>query len=127
MQARLESKGWTPASKSHVENIFRTGISSSYNAGGAEHRMRPSVLKARPFWQVVTVNDGPPRQRATHRNVHLWILRADNPIWASCHPPFGFMCRCRVRSVPASYDGEVQTTLPDLPDKGFSSGIGALL
>lgn len=127
MAKRLERAGWTPASKSHVETIFRTGVQATYNAGGAEHRMRPTVLKTRPFWQIVTVNDGPPRQRATHRAVHLWVLRADNVIWATCHPPFGFNCRCRVRSLPATYDGEVKTELPDLPDDGFSSGIGALM
>lgn len=127
MKKRLERAGWTPANKSHVEGIFRTNVQSAYNAGGAEHRMRPSVLKARPFWQVVTVNDGPPRQRKTHQAVHMYILRADNPIWATCHPPFGFNCRCRVRSIPSSYDGPVETTLPDLPDPGFSSGIANLL
>lgn len=89
---RLESNGWTPANPSHVETIFRTNVQRSYTAGRVEHAMKPSVLRARPLWQVVTVNDGPPRQRATHRSNHGRVLRADNPIWKTKMMPWGFNC-----------------------------------
>lgn len=90
--ARLESHGWTPANPSHVETIFRTNVQRSYTAGRVEHAMKPSVLRARPLWQVITVNDGPPRQRVTHRSNHLRVLRADNPIWKTKMMPWGFNC-----------------------------------
>jgi hypothetical protein len=35
---RLESAGWTPASRSHVETIFRTNVANTYQAGHWEHR-----------------------------------------------------------------------------------------
>lgn len=91
-QKRLESAGWTPANKSHVESIFRTNVQSAYTAGRVEHAMKPSVVKARPYWQVVTANDGPPRQRVTHQALHLRVLRADNPIWATKMMPWGHNC-----------------------------------
>jgi SPP1 gp7 family putative phage head morphogenesis protein len=124
---RLESAGWTPASRSHVETIFRTNVANTYQAGHWEHRMRPSVLKARPFTQVVTVNDGPPRQRETHRKLHMRVLRADDPAWKEACPPFGYNCRCRLRTLPSSYDGPVDTGLPDVPDAGFTSGVPSLI
>ncbi len=124
---RLESAGWTPANPSHVETIFRTNVQRSYTAGRVEHAMKPSVLRARPFWQVVTVNDGPPRQRANHRANSGKTLRADNPIWATKMMPWGFNCRCRFRTVPASYAGEISTDLEGVPDEGFTAGVGSLV
>jgi hypothetical protein len=124
---RLESAGWTPANPSHVETIFRTNVQRSYTAGRVEHAMKPSVLRARPFWQVVTVNDGPPRQRATHRQNSGKTLRADNPIWGSKMMPWGFNCRCRFRTVPASYAGVISSDLEGVPDDGFTAGIASLI
>jgi len=126
-EARLISAGWTPANASHVETIFRTNVVQAYNAGRVEHAMRPSVLRLRPFWQVVTVNDGPPRQRPAHRALHLRVLRATDAAWGRAYPPFGFMCRCRVRTVAATYEGPVELELPGVPDDGFSSGVPQLL
>jgi hypothetical protein len=76
---RLEAAGWTPQNDSHVENVLRTNVGSAYNAGRARQMMQPAVLRFRPYWQIVTVNDGPPRQRATHQAAHLVVLRADDP------------------------------------------------
>lgn len=125
---RLESAGWTPASPSHVETIARTNGLGAYNAGRAEHMMRPSVLRLRPYWQVLTVNDGPPRQRPTHQALHLRVLRADDPAWAKAYPPFGYNCRCRVRTLPKTWKGSISSGLPGVPDKGFrSSGVPNLI
>ena len=54
--------------------------------------MRPTVRLLRPFVQIVTVNDGPPRQRLKHQALHLRVLRIDNPIWAVVCTPFGYNC-----------------------------------
>ena len=125
--SRMESAGWTPANPSHVETIFRTNVQRSYTAGRVEHAMKPSVLKARPFWQVVTVYDGPPRQRATHRSNHGKTLRADNPIWSSKMMPWGYNCRCRFRTIAASYTGEISSDLEGVPDEGFTAGVASLV
>jgi uncharacterized protein with gpF-like domain len=129
----LETAGFTPANPSHVETIYRTNVLNSYNSGRYAQATKPSVLKLRPYWQIRTVNDGPPRQRKTHQDVHLWVLRADDSFWKNAYPPFGFNCRCRVvtlsepelkaKNLRVHSGGEIHL----LPDTGFTSGIGALL
>jgi hypothetical protein len=126
-EERLVSNGWTPKSAAHVETIFRTNVQKAYSAGRLEHMMRPSVLKVRPFWQVVGVGDGPPRERENHAQNNNRVMRADNPNWAGKVPPWGFNCRHRIRSLPASYDGPVDANLEGVPDKGFVSTVGGLL
>lgn len=125
--ARLESAGWTPANPSHVETIFRTNVQRSYTAGRVEHAMKPSVLRARPFWQVVTVNDGPPRQRKTHRANSGRTLRADNPVWKTKMMPWGFNCRCRFKTLPSDYKGAISDDLDGVPDQGFTAGVAGLI
>lgn len=127
---RFKSAGWVPANSSHVETIFRTNVLGAYNGGRVRQMTQPEVLDARPFWQILTANDGPPRQRYTHRAVHGVVLRAGDPWWKGASPPFGYNCRCRIRSLslkqgaPKVMEG---TSLRDLPDPGFASGTGTLL
>lgn len=126
---RLEAAGWTPQNDSHVENVLRTNVGTAYNAGRARQMLQPAVLRFRPYWQIVTVNDGPPRQRVTHQRAHLVVLRADDPFWLTAYPPFGYQCRCRVRSL-STREGEPLARsgsyLRDLPDRGFTSGLSQL-
>ena len=96
---RLEQAGWTPINDSHAENVLRTNVGTAYNAGRAQQMLQPTVLRFRPYWQIVTVNDGPPRQRHYHQLADLVVLRADDPFWLTAYPPFGYQCRCRVRSL----------------------------
>lgn len=126
---RLEAAGWTPQNASHVENVLRTNVSGAYNAGRARQMTQPTVLRFRPYWQIVTVNDGPPRQRATHQAAHLVVLRADDPFWLTAYPPFGYQCRCRVRSLGRRQGEQLVvsgTSIHDLPDRGFTSGLSIL-
>lgn len=126
---RLEAAGWTPQNASHVENVLRTNVGSAYNAGRARQMTQPAVLRFRPYWQIVTVNDGPPRQRATHQAAHLVVLAADDPFWLEAYPPFGYQCRCRVRSL-SRREGESRvvsgSSIRGLPDRGFTSGLSQL-
>ena len=133
MTERMESAGFTPANPSHVETIYRTNVLNAYNSGRHAQATQPSILRMRPYWQIRTVNDGPPRQRKTHQNVHLWTLRADDSFWKTAYPPFGFNCRCRVvtlsepevraRKLTIHSGGEIHL----LPDPGFTSGTASLL
>lgn len=126
---RLEQAGWTPVNDSHAENVLRTNIGTAYNAGRAHQMTQPTVLRFRPFWQIITVNDGPPRQRPTHQAAHLVVLRADDPFWLRAYPPFGYQCRCRVRNL-SQREGEplavLGSTIQGLPDRGFTSGLPSL-
>lgn len=126
---RLEQAGWTPINDSHVENVLRTNVGTAYNAGRARQMTQPEVLRFRPYWQIVTVNDGPPRQRKTHQDAHLVVLAADDPFWLEAYPPFGYQCRCRVRSI-GRRAGEnlvrLGSSIQGLPDRGFTSGLSQL-
>ncbi len=90
VRTRLESAGWTPANRSHVETIFRTNVGSAYSSGRFAEMTQPAVLAARPYWQVQTVRDD--RQRETHRAANGIILPADHPFWRDAYPPFGYNC-----------------------------------
>lgn len=87
---RMISAGFTPANPSHVETIFRTNVMSAYNVGRQTQQEQPQVLAARPYWQVITVQDN--RQRPTHGVLHRKVFRADDPAWKRAYPPFGYNC-----------------------------------
>lgn len=126
VEKRLVSAGWTPANPSHVETIFRNNVQRSYGTGRLEHQLKPSVVKARPFWRWLGVQDGPPRQRRSHQRAHGMVMRADNLEWTLIYPPAGHCCRCRITTLPAKYQGEVVASIlalvPNLVDKGWTAG-----
>lgn len=93
---RLESAGWVPANKSHVELVFRNNVVGGYGGGRHAEMHEPAVLKARPIFQVRGVGDS--RMRDNHRAVNGVAVRADDPVWRNLWPPFGHNCRCRVTS-----------------------------
>ncbi len=128
---RLESAGFVPANPSHIETVFRTNVMNAYGAGRHAEMTQPTVLKLRPYWQILGVGDD--RSRVTHRAVKDWVLRADDPVWKRAYPPFGFNCRCRVRSLSPELVAKLGLTvrsgtdMAGLPDKGFHSGTPALV
>ncbi len=135
MEKRIKSSGMVMSvvegtnlkSASHIETVFRTNVLNSYNAGRHAHMTNPEVLKARPIWQISVIRDT--RARPAHYDAHGKCLRADDPFWQTAYPPFGFNCRCRVRSLPASKAPAVVSgrVVQGLPDPGFKSGVAALL
>ena len=130
MKERLESAGWTPASNGHVETIFRTNIASAYSAGRYEQMTQPDVIKARPYAQVLTPNDGPPRQRPWHQKAHGRVFDLSE-LSPEMFTPWGFNCRCRFRSLSArqlkalGLEVTPASWLRDngLPDPGFTGGV----
>lgn len=128
VKERLETAGFTPQNPSHVETIFRTNVLGAYNRGRYTEMSQPDIVAARPYWQVLGANDG--RSRATHKRVHGWVLRADDPFWSTKGgPPWGYNCRCRVRSLSGAQLEKrgvrvhVGTEMTDLPDPGFQAQI----
>jgi hypothetical protein len=125
--ARFEAAGWVPANPSHVETIFRTNVMGSYSGGRIRQMTQPAVLAVRPYWQSLPVGDGPPRQRPTHI---LFTLRASDPFWQTACCPYGYNCRCRLRSLSVRQGAasvREGSSIRGLPDPGFASGIGSLL
>ena len=130
--ARFESAGWTPANSSHVETVFRTNVIGAYSGGRARQMTQPEVLELRPYWQILGIKDG--RQRSAHGAVHGAVLLATDPFWREAYPPFGYNCRCRVRSLSATspeahsrVQAGTHAKFSRLPDPGFSSGVGVAL
>jgi SPP1 gp7 family putative phage head morphogenesis protein len=114
-------------SASHVDTVFRTNVLNSYNYGRYKHASQPKVIKAFPVWEIVSVIDG--RERSAHAAANGKMLLATDPFWKRAYPPFGFNCRCRIRSRSAKYLSQVVSgsTITGLPDSGFTSGYNALV
>jgi SPP1 gp7 family putative phage head morphogenesis protein len=129
MRERLESAGWTPASPSHVETIFRTNTMSAYGSGRFAQQSQPLVKAALPYWQIRAITDA--RARDTHKAANGRVLSADDPFWQRAYPPFGFNCRCKTIARTKAWVGRTGITIgpvpTGLPDPGFASGTNALL
>jgi SPP1 gp7 family putative phage head morphogenesis protein len=136
MKKRLVSAGMVASklpesgalSASHIENVFRTNMANSYQAGRYTHATQPEVMRARPIWQWRSLQDFP-RARATHAAANGKMLYASDPFWLTCYPPAGFQCRCRVITRDKSYANQVgsRSDFAGLPDSGFTSGVSSLL
>jgi SPP1 gp7 family putative phage head morphogenesis protein len=134
MEKRLISAGMVASklptsgalSASHIENVFRTNMANSYQAGRYTHATQPEVMRARPIWEVRTIRDN--RTRPTHLAVNGKMLYASDPLWQRLYPPFGWLCRCRVTTRDSSYANQVGTAsaFAGLPDPGFTSGVSSL-
>ena len=118
-----------------LDNIFRTNIQGSYNAGRYAQQTDPVNLKLRPFWMYDAVNDS--RTRPTHRAMDNTILPADDRWWTTHYPPNGYRCRCTVLSLSAKQAQQrgIAQTYPQgaEPDSGwgynpgqaYQQGVGA--
>lgn len=130
LSERFDAAGWTRLNPSHVENVFRTNIMGAYSAGRREQMDQPAVLAARPYRQILGVDDA--RTRPTHHDALTKVLDAKDPFWDRAGPPFGFQCRCRAVSRSAAdlkRLGLVPTIgaqIRGLPDEGWDAG-GSLL
>ena len=138
LRSRFELDGWlkrgpstevptVPGRPRHVETVWRTSTSTSYNRGRAAQMLQPHVLAARPYWQVQGVGDD--RERKTHAAARGKCILARAPFWQRAGiPPWGYNCRHRVVS---RSEAEVQKMgLPvidgsdlELPDKGWTPNI----
>jgi SPP1 gp7 family putative phage head morphogenesis protein len=90
---RLESAGWVPANKSHVELIFRNNVVGAHGAGRRKQMFQPEVLKARPIFQLKGVGDD--RMRPRHKKANGKAALATDPVFRHLWTPLGHNCRCR--------------------------------
>lgn len=90
----LKNKGYEGLTNFQADNIFRTNIQTAYNAGHYKQMTDPTVMKLRPYWKYVAIDDR--STRLAHRGMNGKIFRADNPIWKIWFPPNGYRCRCTV-------------------------------
>jgi SPP1 gp7 family putative phage head morphogenesis protein len=118
----LEKRGYEGISLFQADNIFRTNIQTAYNVGHYERMTDKDVMKLRPYWEYVAVDDGD--TRPTHRAMDGMVYPADHEVWDVWYPPNGYKCRCTVRSlskrqVEARRIKVVDEMPPITPDEGF--------
>lgn len=141
------SKGLDPIASHRIDTIYRTNMQTAFMAGRYQQLTKPAILKHRPYWKYVAVNDG--NTRPAHKEMHGKVFHHTNPIWNKWFPPNGFNCRCKVVSVSErevkrdgltviDHDpsgggfevinketGEIKRFELE-PDEGWSSGTGSL-
>jgi uncharacterized protein with gpF-like domain len=82
----------TPLSPGHLENVFRTNISTAYSTGMATLLQHPLVADEFPYLLYTAIHDS--RTEDTHLEMeHLGIQRTavyrrDDPIWEKFFPPW---------------------------------------
>ena len=77
-----------------MDTIYRTNMQTAFQAGRYQQMTKPHLLRNRPWWQYVAVNDI--STRPTHAAMNGRIFHHSNPVWRIWYPPNGFNCRCQV-------------------------------
>ena len=93
--------GSSPIAPSHLENVYRTNVQSSFRDGRETLRQNPLVTAAFPYQEYMPIEDG----RVRHEHLMLGklgldgtgIYRIDDPIWDYFTPPWDYNCRCGTR------------------------------
>lgn len=84
-----EIGNWTRA---YADTVYRTNVSTAYNAGRFAQAKDPEVRKVIPAMRYMSLHDA--RTRPNHEAAHGLIASQDDAIWNSYHPPLGYNCRC---------------------------------
>jgi hypothetical protein len=87
---RLESAGWVPANRSHVELVFRNNVVGAHGAGRRRQMFQPEVIRARPIIQLKGVGDD--RMRPRHKRANGKAARASDPVFRHLWTPLGHNC-----------------------------------
>lgn len=130
LNARFDSAGWTRLDGPHVETIFRNATMGAYASGRDKQMSQPHVLAARPYWQILGVDDA--RTRDPHGVAHKKVLKASDPFWKRSPLPWGHNCRCRKVSRSKADLKRLGLTvtsgasLTDLPDPGWNASLSLL-
>lgn len=125
LAARFDSAGWTRLKPSHVEVVYRNATMGAYASGRDAQMSQPEILAARPYWQVLGVDDD--RTRPAHARAHKKVLLASDSFWKRAPLPWGHNCRDRKVSRSARDLKRLGLTVVDgssltgLPDHGWNS------
>lgn len=125
MNQFLEAKGYEGVDPTRADTIFRTNVQTAYNAGHYKELTDPEVLKMRPYWQYLAVEDA--HTRPSHLAMNGRVYPADHPVWDTWYPPNGFNCRCTVRALSKRQVERQGLTVEErmprdvVPDRNFSS------
>ncbi|MNF59671.1 Phage Mu protein F like protein [compost metagenome] len=84
----------TMGSPRRLETIYRTNMTTAYQAGRYLQQMNQPE---RPYWQYIAVIDE--STRASHAAMNGLVFASTDPIWQTHYPPNDWGCRCRVRAM----------------------------
>lgn len=80
-----------------METIFRNATQSAYSRGRWKQQTKPEVLKRRPYFRFISVED--PRRTLICKKCGGVILPAEHPFWLSHNPPLHHRCRSSIQSL----------------------------
>ncbi len=115
LEAAGDELGIGPRDHAYLENVFRTGVQSSYGAGRYRGMSDDVVIDALPIRIYRTVGDD--RVRPEHAAIEgfKWDAREDDG-WSNYAPPNGYQCRCSM--VTGFADEATRAELErDIPDE----------
>ncbi len=124
---RKLEEAWGRPDANRLELVFDTAVQSSYAAGRWRQMTHPSILLARPLWQLRVILDG--RTSDTCKPVAGTTLPFDDPWWQRNTPPRHFRCRSYIDTLPAGAAPATQRPIVEAqtgfglppPDDGGSS------
>lgn len=104
-----------------LETIFQTNLRTSYAAG--HWAMFEQNKATRPWLRYVAILDS--RTRPTHRAMHNFCARVDDPIWNVWATPCGWNCRCTLQSLSdrdvERMRGELVFDPPSIPERSWTN------
>ncbi|MGY3910753.1 phage head morphogenesis protein [Aeromonas piscicola] len=110
----------TLGSPRRLETIYRTNMTTAYQAGRYLQQMNQPE---HPYWQYIAVMDK--STRSSHAAMNGLVFAATDPIWETHYPPNDWGCRCRVRAMSkqrleanglsvSSSEGDLSTTTVEM-------------
>jgi SPP1 gp7 family putative phage head morphogenesis protein len=88
-EAIAELGPWTRA---YAETVFRTNVTTAYNAGTFREVSDPDVYAIMPALRYDAIHDG--HARPNHLAFDGMVADVHDPIWLKASPPNGYNCRC---------------------------------
>ncbi len=92
VKERIRSEDFQQKVPGQLYTTFNNATLNTYNT--ERYKGMLAVTDSRPFWQILTVNDGSvrPEHQAYHGKIYLF----DDPIWNWLMPQNGHNCRCYI-------------------------------
>lgn len=118
---------WGAEDAPRVETVFRTNLSTAYNAGRSAVMTDPAVLEARPYWRYDRMSgaDHSHDEPGHICGVMDGVVRpADDPIWQKAHPPCHHRCGCHLTPLSRSEAFEEGVSRAPYIGDGPADGFG---
>ncbi|MGV6859366.1 MAG: phage head morphogenesis protein [bacterium] len=121
----VEKHGWqyNGSRDWRLRVIYKTNVSTSYNAGRLQQLRDPELQKLKPYW-MYKHSDSVIHPRPLHVSWDGVTLPADHPWFQTHYPPNGWGCHCRIVAVSKA-EAKRQGGVFKAPDDGIDTTTGA--